>query len=110
MVARVLQVFQLLLPIAAFVGPSICQHFGYPLHPAIQWLNENAYATLGVAFVLGQLGASLTATGAFEVYLTGEQLFSKLATGHVPHVREIAQALLAAGFQPDPRFRHLLEG
>lgn len=63
---------------------------------------QNKLVLLGVFFVAGQLAARLTATGAFEVYLDGALLHSKLESGRVPHVEDVVDALAAAGLPLHP--------
>ncbi len=36
-------------------------------------------------------------TGAFEIWLDGKELHSKLATGGVPHIRSLIEQLREAG-------------
>ena len=51
-----------------------------------QWMKDNKLMSgLGIMFA-GNIGQQLRATGAFEVYVNGELLFSKLASGTVPVV------------------------
>jgi len=58
-----------------------------------QWLVENKGAGLGMLFFLNVIAGQLMATGAFEVFLDGEMLHSKLETGRLPERRSLLRTL-----------------
>ncbi|CAC9543553.1 Rdx family protein [Leishmania donovani] len=49
---------------------------------------------IGAGFLLNMVGGALGQTGAFEVSLDGELIFSKLQAGAVPTVAEIRRIVL----------------
>ncbi|XQJ31046.1 Selenoprotein T, putative [Leishmania guyanensis] len=49
---------------------------------------------VGTGFLLNMIGSSLTQTGAFEVTLDGELIFSKLQAGAVPTVEVMRRIIL----------------
>ncbi|KAL7557017.1 hypothetical protein ACA910_011085 [Epithemia clementina (nom. ined.)] len=49
--------------------------------------------------LLPQFLAKWTATGAFEVYLDGETVFSKLSEGRFPKPEELIKAIASAGLE-----------
>lgn len=57
------------------------------------WVMENKGAGLGALFFLNVISGQLMSTGAFEVYLDGEILHSKLETGKLPDVRSLLRIL-----------------
>jgi selT/selW/selH-like putative selenoprotein len=61
-------------------------------------MKENPALTFIIVFlVIPSYVQSFANTGAFEVYLDGKPIFSKLETGRMPNVPEIFKALEAAG-------------
>jgi len=51
----------------------------------------------GVFFLGNNIQASLLSTGAFEMYLDGKLLFSKLQTGDMPSLQNLQESLIAHG-------------
>ena len=49
--------------------------------------------------LLPQFVARWTVTGAFEIFLDGETVFSKLAEGRFPNAEELVNAMEAAGLK-----------
>ena len=63
------------------------------------WMKNNkAYAFFGL-FMLNNIGHSFLATGAFEVYLDGELIHSKLQMHRMPSVTDLSNALNVRGFK-----------
>merc|ERR1711865_1294775 len=52
---------------------------------------------VGVLFLGNSFAQQLVATGAFEINLNGEEVFSKLKEGRMPTVEELVARLEAAG-------------
>jgi selT/selW/selH-like putative selenoprotein len=50
-------------------------------------------------FLINNIAQSLIATGAFEIYLGDELIFSKLAENRFPKQKDILEALQSRGFQ-----------
>lgn len=65
--------------------------------PKPEWYNkmvENKFISgIAIYFVGNYLSAACSNTGAFEISLNGEMLFSKLARGRMPHVQEIVSMI-----------------
>jgi len=59
--------------------------------PAIYYrMKEKQFIVImACMFIGGQISNSLMSTGAFELYLDGNLIFSKLATGRMPSPQEI---------------------
>lgn len=57
---------------------------------ATQWIQQNRGMVIGAGFMLNMIGNSLLQTGAFEVYVDGELVFSKLKTGYLIPTEQIA--------------------
>eukprot|EP01135_Chromosphaera_perkinsii_P000990 Nk52_evm4s156 gene=Nk52_evmTU4s156 len=48
---------------------------------------------LMISMVLSSISNALLSTGAFEVFFEGQQVWSAIESGEVPHVEEIAARL-----------------
>jgi len=56
--------------------------FGKPVPQALREMQESKWSYAIMAFFIGNgLSASLVQTGAFEIYVDGVQVFSKLEAG-----------------------------
>jgi selT/selW/selH-like putative selenoprotein len=61
---------------------------------ALRWAAENRMMALGLLFMgYNMARSSLASTGAFEVYFQGKLVFSKLATGRMPELTDLATIL-----------------
>jgi|TARA_B110000090_G_C13269791_1_gene403675 selT/selW/selH-like putative selenoprotein len=63
------------------------------------YLQKNKTACLIGLFVLNNMGNSQLATGAFEIILDGELIYSKLGNGNVPKPETLAALLLEKGMK-----------
>ena len=86
-----------------FVGSQALSLIGVEEPAPLAAFRENRLLALGGYFVGNFLTTQLKSTGAFEVFLDGELLFSKLKTGRAPRLEEVAAAVAAAGFAHDAR-------
>lgn len=60
----------------------------------IEWIRDNkVFFCLFAFFVSNFLETQLLSTGAFEVYVNGARVWSKLESGHVPSVPELVDAI-----------------
>lgn len=80
-------------------GQQIFDAIGIRMPAIIVEMNKNKPAVFMTLFVINSLGNSLTATGAFEVYLNGNLIFSKLQMHRFPTGPEIAGAIEALGYK-----------
>ena len=94
----------------AVAGPFIFQQLGFAQPPdAVKWVQENRMGAFGLYFVTNMLSTKLLATGAFEVSLDGQLLFSALEHGgRIPSVQYVAGLLMKAGLTPAPEFAEAL--
>ncbi len=79
-------------------GSTIFRGLGIAEPPFIVWMNSNKVGAFFMLFMINNIANSLLATGAFEVYLNDELIFSKLQTKRFPSVRDINSLLAAYGF------------
>ena len=67
-------------------------------------LRDNKAALFGGYILVNAISSKLGATGAYEVTLDGALVWSKLATGGVPPLEALVQAIAkGTGLAPDPR-------
>mmetsp|Transcript_31075 Transcript_31075/g.52495 ORF Transcript_31075/g.52495 Transcript_31075/m.52495 type:complete len:137 (+) Transcript_31075:230-640(+) len=80
-------------------GSTIFDTLGIPMPEPIVQMNKNKPVAFFVLFVINSLGNSLMATGAFEIYINDELIFSKLQSGHFPNADELIAAMNTMGFK-----------
>lgn len=74
---------------------------GFPTIPAaVQTLRDNQLQAFIILFVMSSLAQGFMSTGAFEIEVNGELIFSKLATGSLPNLQLIAKQFVQKGVQP----------
>lgn len=78
-------------------GSAIFKFLGMPEPELSVWVSNNKGSTFLALFVLNNIANSLVATGAFEVYLDGEVIYSKLTSGRFPGAADLLSALQARG-------------
>lgn len=96
--SRVVHAIQMAVMAFALVGEQACAAIGIQL-PAefVGQLREKRFAILmGAWFVGNMIFTNLTSTGAFEVLYDSDIIFSKMATGRMPHMAEILDGVQAA--------------
>mmetsp|Transcript_10169 Transcript_10169/g.9109 ORF Transcript_10169/g.9109 Transcript_10169/m.9109 type:complete len:138 (-) Transcript_10169:71-484(-) len=79
-------------------GDLIFRTLNIPMPKIIQDINNNKVFCFGVLFIINSLGNSQLATGAFEMYLNDELIYSKLATGRLPSGEEVLNLLVKYGY------------
>lgn len=86
--------------IYVFAGKFVWKLLGIPENnPVAKMLDDNRNMVIGGLFLLNTLSAQMLSSGAFEVYLNDELIFSKLVAGRVPSAEDIVAQLAARGFQ-----------
>ena len=82
------------LSAAFFVGLAVA-FLGRSLLPAAAsaWLAENQTSFYVGLFVLQMVGNQLAQSGAFEVSLDGQMIFSKLEKGGIPDINWLAATI-----------------
>ena len=80
-----------------FAGTSIFEQLGVPVPNAVASLVDNKFLLIGVFFIAGQLANKVASSGAFEVYLDGELIHSKLQTGGVLRIEAMTEVLRERG-------------
>ena len=95
-------------------GTKLFDVFGVPVPEWYNGLQENKMmAMVGLFFAGNMMESSLLSSGAFEVSVNDEMLWSKLETGYLPsleHLISLIDVKLGAGAQPfTPDFESLGE-
>jgi len=71
-------------------GPTIFASIGMPIPELFEKIFESRWMYLMlVVFLGGNLQSSCLQTGAFEIYVDGKLIFSKLATGKMVTMNQI---------------------
>ncbi|KAG5492528.1 hypothetical protein JKF63_01106 [Porcisia hertigi] len=70
------------------------QHLAFLPPAVLNFVAQQRGPLVGTGFLLNMIGGALAQTGAFEVTLDGELIFSKLQAGAVPSTAEIRRVIL----------------
>uniref|UniRef100_A0A6U2HA43 Selenoprotein T n=1 Tax=Hemiselmis andersenii TaxID=464988 RepID=A0A6U2HA43_HEMAN len=82
--------------VVSFFGDAIFQALSMPVPDWAKYAQENKGTAVMLFFVGNMVSNSLTQTGAFEVYLGGQLLHSKIKTGGVPDFNSLLAKVQAA--------------
>lgn len=89
-------------------GNKIFELFGVPVPSWYSGVQENKMMTMvGVFFLGNMIESSLLSSGAFEVTVNGEPVWSKLETGYMPSMEHLISVIddrlggASHGFTPD---------
>ena len=81
-------------------GSTVLTSLNIPVPDFLRQMENNKLPVFLGLFMLNNLANSLVATGAFEVYLNDELIFSKLEMKRFPGSNDIIQALSMQGLLP----------
>lgn len=81
-----------------FGGHIIFEQLGLQTPDFVVQMNKNKVGAFMGLFVMNSLANSLVATGAFEIYVNEELIFSKLQAGRFPNGDELVAAMNALGY------------
>ncbi len=82
MMASILQIFFYIFIFLLIVGDTVFQALGIPLPEFLKGMIESRLMySIGGFFVFAQISTMLRSTGAFEVFINDDLVYSKLATG-----------------------------
>eukprot|EP00050_Salpingoeca_kvevrii_P007092 m.293733 g.293733 ORF g.293733 m.293733 type:complete len:92 (+) comp12855_c0_seq1:276-551(+) len=75
-------------------GDTIFAQLGRPVPEAIANFQDNKFATAAVIFFFSNtICQNILSTGAFEIYVDGELVLSKLQLGYLPDMRTIISTI-----------------
>ena len=94
--AGLLQTFGVLF---LFVGDSIFASLGVENPEWFTWMKDNKMMAIGGFWIFNSIATNLVATGAFEVTLNGQPIFSKLEAKRMPTLDELVRNLERAGMK-----------
>mmetsp|Transcript_1771 Transcript_1771/g.2781 ORF Transcript_1771/g.2781 Transcript_1771/m.2781 type:complete len:136 (+) Transcript_1771:373-780(+) len=75
------------------LGDQIFANLGIPEPDFYVYMKNNKMTSFGALFVLNNLGNSMLTTGAFEIFVNGDLVFSKLQTGRFPNGDELVEIM-----------------
>ena len=75
------------------LGQSIMAKLNIPEPKFLKDVNENKVFAFIALFMLNNIGNSMLSTGAFEIYLDGKLVFSKLEMGKLPNGEDLLNIL-----------------
>ena len=79
---------------AAIFGKQAFASMGWPVPPLLQQMDEGKWGVSGFAWFVGNMvQQSLLKTGAFEIYVDGQQVSSKLREGQLPALDRVVGAV-----------------
>ena len=82
-----------------FLGESLFSSLQIPEPAWFEYAKNNKMSTLAVLFVINSVGHNMLSTGAFEIYVNDQLVFSKLALKKLPDAHDLAVALASAGYK-----------
>lgn len=98
---KLLSVVQMFGLVVVFLGDKVFYLFGFNQAPA--WFGSvqknGMQLAIFVYLLLPNIVSKYLVTGAFEVILDGETIFSKLETGRLPQFGDLVTPLLKAGLK-----------
>lgn len=81
-----------------FAGDMIIQAMGFTQEPQFYtYIKQNKMMVGGALLVMNNIGSSMMNTGAFEVYLNNELIYSKLSAGQPPSAEMLFEILKNKG-------------
>lgn len=80
-------------------GETIFAALGIPEPGFYVFMKNNKLVSGAALLFINSIGTKLSTTGAFEMYLNGEELFSKLKSGQFPDVGDIVNVLQEKGIK-----------
>mmetsp|Transcript_27337 Transcript_27337/g.82011 ORF Transcript_27337/g.82011 Transcript_27337/m.82011 type:complete len:142 (+) Transcript_27337:130-555(+) len=94
--------------VALFLGgEKIFQAFGAPTPPWYHSVAENKFMTFGMVWMANNVAASMVATGAFEIVVDGQLIYSKLETGRLPSAGQIISGMSRLGLETEQKDKYL---
>jgi selT/selW/selH-like putative selenoprotein len=82
-----------------FGGSYIFQSINVREPRFVVWINENKIQTFMMLFLLNNVANSMLSTGAFEIYVDGNLIFSKLVHKRFPSPQDIMEGMSAIGIK-----------
>lgn len=92
--------FQLFILAALFMGGQLFAMVGVREdHPVAKFVSENKMILFFASFMINNVAANMTKTGAFELVLDGEVIFSRIQSGRFPGGQELVRILTERGLK-----------
>jgi selT/selW/selH-like putative selenoprotein len=81
-----------------FGGDHIFNALGIAEPDFYVYMKNNKMAAIAGLFIMNSVGHNMLSTGAFEIYINDQLVYSKLAMRKMPDGNDLAQALALAGY------------
>ncbi|KAM3728325.1 Thioredoxin reductase-like selenoprotein [Dirofilaria immitis] len=92
--AQIIGLGKIVLIVLIVMGQDPFVSIGQPTPRVFAWALNNKVSSCMMLFLLSNtIESSLMSTGAFEIYLGDEQIWSKLESGRVPSPSELVQII-----------------
>merc|ERR1712086_868292 len=98
MINSVVGVVQMASFVYLFFGENLLSALGVADNAFLRSVTENKFMVIVGMFIMSSVSQSLIATGAFEVYVGYEKVYSKIEMGRMPSVPELIENLRKLGF------------
>jgi len=99
-IAAIAQAIQMFLFVMVIAGETICQTLGIATPGFVRTLQESPWMYGFMIFMFGNnVQSALLQTGAFEVYVDGQLIFSKLETGRMPDMQLLKERFEEVGIE-----------
>ncbi|KAK6112662.1 selT/selW/selH selenoprotein domain protein [Brugia pahangi] len=114
--AQIIGLGKIVLIVLIVMGQDPFASIGQPTPRIFSWALNNKVSSCMMLFLLSNtIESSLMSTGAFEIYLGDEQIWSKLESGRVPSPSELVQIVdqqmelqgVRVGFLPSFRYIYI---
>lgn len=103
-IASLMSTLQMVGIAMIFFGEKIFTGMGLEVPSWQKWMAENKMMSGLMIMLGGNLTQQLRMSGAFEVLIHGDLAYSRLASGQVPAVEDVAAALIQVGYTPIANF------
>lgn len=88
-------------------GEGLFRVLGAPVPAWYGGFKDNKMMAFGVVWMANNVAAGLVATGAFEIVVGEDIIFSKLETGRLPNARDVIDGLKAVGLTTTREAKYL---
>jgi selT/selW/selH-like putative selenoprotein len=93
LLAKLLGWFQTGMIAFTFLGEMVFNKLGWALPQFHTYMKDNKMMMFFGFMMIGNMAGQLVATGAFEIELDGQVVFSKLNLGRMPETADIMTAM-----------------
>lgn len=107
-IVKTIRVYQVAVVVLLFVGAALLSALGLAAPQWFQLLQDNSGPVIVSAVVLHFVCSMMSTSGAFEIFLDGDLVSSKLASGRVTPVESLVEELIRRGVHPRANYKAVL--